>query len=111
MKFYLLSFTFLFALIGCWDDAEPEIHNDKKQASEKSESQITAPTETPDNLGNQADKDYWQDEEQETPSEKEALKSDEKEAEQTGSRSEDDEEAQYLLELDQQAERFSEQAQ
>jgi len=103
MKFYLLSFTFLFALIGCWDDAEPEIHNDKKPASEKSESQITAPLETPDNLGNQADKDYWLDEEQETSSEKEA--------EQTPSRSEDDEEAQYLLELDQQAEHFEEPAQ
>jgi hypothetical protein len=110
MKFYLLSFTFLFALIGCWDDAEPEIHNDKKPASEKSESQITTPTETPDNLGNQASPN-WEAEDEETTSEKEALKSDEKEAEQTGSRSEDDEEAQYLLELDQQAERFEEPAQ
>ncbi|MEK8020293.1 MAG: hypothetical protein VSS75_025755 [Candidatus Parabeggiatoa sp.] len=109
MKFYLLSFTFLFALVGCWDDAEPEILHSEKPTSEKSEHQVTAPTETPDNLDNQANKDYWQDDEQETSSEKET--SDEKKSEQTGSRSEDDEEAEYLLELDEQAERFSEPAQ
>jgi len=110
MKFYLLSFTFLFALVGCWDDAEPEILHSEKPASEKSEHQVTAPTETPDNLDNQASPD-WQDEEEESPYEKEDIKRDEKEVEQTGSRSEDEEEAEYLLELDEQAERFSEPAQ
>ncbi len=110
MKFYLLSFTFLFALVGCWDDAEPEIQSYEKQASSDEKPQITTPLETPDNLGNQESKN-WEEEKEESPSEKEDIKRDEKEVEQTGSRSEDEEEAEYLLELDEQAERFSEPAQ
>jgi hypothetical protein len=104
MKFYLFSLTLLFALIGCFGDAEPEIQNDEKILNTQEDSQTTSTTKPDDNLETQPDKPYWEDEENLT--EKHTL--DQQQEERNTGPSEDEEEAEYLSELDEQDERFSE---